>query len=91
MLVDKTLAVVKAEILTFQDFEDYLPLSRIDQPSGEDADRQQAFQCFVEHALLRQETEVSQHLSELDQQPGGREKLGRVMQEQELWQPNMPT
>jgi hypothetical protein len=99
-LVDKMLAVVNGEMLTFQDFDDYLALSRISQLGGEDIDRQHAFQRFVEHALLRQEAlrtrisrvdeaAVSQHLSELDQQPERREKLVRVMQERGLSQPDV--
>jgi hypothetical protein len=85
MLMDKILAVINGEIPTSQDFEDYWALSGIYQPDGEDVDRQQALQRFVEHALLRQEAlrthsirvdeaEGSQHLCELDQQPARWEK-----------------
>jgi peptidyl-prolyl cis-trans isomerase SurA len=77
VLVDKILAVVNGELLTLQDFEDHLALSRVYQPDGVDVDRQQAFQRFIDQALLRQEAlrtrivqvdemEVSRHLRELD-------------------------
>jgi peptidyl-prolyl cis-trans isomerase SurA len=95
VLVDKIVAVVNGEILTLQDFEDHLALRQIYQPDAADVDRHQAFERFVEQALLRQEalrtriiqvdeTEVSQHLHALDQQPERAKELVRVMQERGL-------
>jgi hypothetical protein len=94
-LVDKILAVVNGEILTWQDFEDYLALKEVHQPHAAEVDRQEAFQHFVDHALLRQEAsrtrivqvdeaEVNQYLRELDQQPGRGKGLVEVMQERRL-------
>jgi peptidyl-prolyl cis-trans isomerase SurA len=95
VLVEKILAVINGEILTLQDFEDHLALREIYQPDTDDTDRQQAFQRVVDQVLLRQEalrtrivqvddTEVSQHVYELDQQPERRKELVRVMQERGL-------
>jgi peptidyl-prolyl cis-trans isomerase SurA len=95
VLVDKILAVVNGEILTLQDFEDHLALSKIYRPDAAEVDRQQAFQRFVDQALLRQEAvrtrivqvdeaQVSQQWRELEQQPERREALLRAMQTREL-------
>jgi peptidyl-prolyl cis-trans isomerase SurA len=97
VLVDKILAVVNGELLTLQDFEDHLALSRIYQPEVADVDRQQAFQRFVDQTLVRQEAlrtrivqvdevEVSRYLRELNQQLEGGQELVRVMQERGLSQ-----
>jgi hypothetical protein len=94
-LVDKILAVVNGEILTWQDFEDHLALGEIYQPHTAEVDRQEAFQRFVDQALLRQEAartriiqvdeaEINQYLRELEQQPGKGKGLVRVMQERGL-------
>jgi peptidyl-prolyl cis-trans isomerase SurA len=95
VLVDKILAVVNGEILTWQDFEDHLALREVYQPHAAAVDRQEALQHFIDHALLRQEAartrivevdeaEVNQYLRELDQQPERRQGLVRAMQEREL-------
>jgi hypothetical protein len=95
VLVDKILAVVNGEILTWQDFEDHLALREIYQPHVAEVDRQEALQRFIDQALLRQEAsrtrivqmdeaEMNQYLRELDQQPERRQGLVRVMQERGL-------
>jgi hypothetical protein len=95
VLVDKLVAVVNGEILTVQDFEDYLTLRAIYQPDSDDPDRQQAFQRLVDQVLLRQEAlrtrivqvddgEVNQHLQVLEQLPQQKQALVRVMQERGL-------
>lgn len=102
VLVEKILAVVNGEILTLQDFEDHLALRTIYQADAVDVDRQQAFQCFVDQALLRQEAlrtrivqvgedEVSQQVRELGQQPDRGQALVRVMQERGLSQHDVRT
>jgi len=94
VLVEKILAVVNGEILTWQDFEDHLALSELYQPHAA-LDRQEAFQRFVDQALLRHEAlrtrivqvdeaEVSQYLRELDRQPERGKGLVGVMQERGL-------
>jgi peptidyl-prolyl cis-trans isomerase SurA len=95
VLLDKILAVVNGEILTLQDFENHLALRTIYQPSATEVDRHQAFQRFLDHALLRQEAlrtrivqvdaaEVSQQLRELEQQPEQGTALVRLMRERGL-------
>lgn len=95
VLVDKILAVVNGEILTLQDFEDHLALRKIYQSGPAEVDRHQAFQRFVDQALLRQEAlrtrivqvdeaEVNQQLRDLEQPAGRGEELERVMQERGL-------
>jgi hypothetical protein len=95
VLMDKILAVVNGEILTLQDFEDHLALRKMYQSGMPEVDRNQAFQRFVDQALLRQEAlrtrviqvdegEVSQQLRDIEQQAGRGEELVRVMQERGL-------
>jgi SurA N-terminal domain len=95
VLVDKILAVVNGETLTWQDFEDHLALGEIYQPHAAEVDRQEAFQRFVDQALLRQEAsrtrivqvgeaEINQYLRELEQQTERGKGLVRVMQERGL-------
>lgn len=92
VLLDKIVAVVNAEVLTLQDFEDHLALLKVFQPRPVELDREQAFQRFIDQTLMRQEAlrtkivmveelEVTQQLRALEQQPGGGEALARVMQE----------
>jgi hypothetical protein len=87
VLVEKILAVVSGEILTLQDFEDHLALRKVSQTDAVEVDRQQAFQRFVDQALLRQEAlrtrliqisedGVGQRLRELGQQPDRGQELG---------------
>ena len=95
VLVDKILAVVNGELLTLQDFENYLALTKIYQLGAADVDRPQAFRHFVDQTLLRQEAsrtriiqvdeaEVSQLFGELNQQTERGQGLASVMQERRL-------
>jgi SurA N-terminal domain len=100
VLLDKILAVVNGEILTLQDFEDHLALRKAYQSGSAEVDRPQAFQRFVDQALLRQEAlrtrivqvdeaEVSQQFRDLEQPSGRGEELARVMQERGLSRNNV--
>lgn len=98
VLLDKIVAVVNTTVITLSDFEDHLVLSQLFQSGtlavvqASPPDREQAFQRFIDRALLRQEAlrtkiaeveepKVAQQLHTLEQQLGGREAFMQVLRE----------
>lgn len=101
VLLDKIVAVVNTAVFTLSDFEDHLVLSQLFQPDTLAAaqlapqDREQAFQRFIDQALLREEalrtkigemeeSKVAQRLHTLERQFGGNEAFMQVLGERGL-------
>jgi len=101
VLLDKIVAVVNTTVFTLSDFEDHLVLSQLFQastPAGVQSsppDREQAFQRFIDQALLRQEalrtkiveveeSQVAQQWHTLETQLGGHEAFMQVLRERGL-------